>query len=144
LRVDVGERALSHGFVNEPRGVHTGKTMMLPELRLQLAAVSGRATFPACRTTAVEDDVLEKASAANRKRTFDFVRQLYTFYGRVPLFAARRERWAVDAAIRLIRVESTTRSLSPSEAIACARRKWRQAAPTPRPCAGRSRCLCHG
>jgi len=35
----VSEGALAAGFSNKPIGTHTGKTMMLPELRLLLAAL---------------------------------------------------------------------------------------------------------
>jgi len=37
----VPERALAAGFSNEPIGTHTGKTMMLAELRLLLGACVG-------------------------------------------------------------------------------------------------------
>jgi hypothetical protein len=39
MRIDVPEKALRAGFVSEPVGTHTSRTIMLPELRALLAAV---------------------------------------------------------------------------------------------------------
>ena len=91
-------RALEAGFTNEPSGTHTGKTMMLPELRLLLAAVPDTADLTAYQRAVLDDNALAKASTANRKRTFGFLRQLYAFQADVPLFRALRELWAADPA----------------------------------------------
>jgi hypothetical protein len=87
---------LAAGFKNEPSGTHTSKTMMLPELRSLLAAVPGAATFDEYRRASIDDNALGKASAANRKRTFHFLRELYALRGDVPVFGALRELWPTD------------------------------------------------
>jgi hypothetical protein len=70
--------------------------MMLPELRSLLASVPGTVAIDEYRRAAIDDNALGKASAANRRRTFDFLRQLYGLRGDVPLFGALRELWPAD------------------------------------------------
>ena len=64
----VPEKALAAGFSNSPIGTHTGKTMMLAELRLLLAAVPGSVEFSAYQRAAVEENALAKSTAANRSQ----------------------------------------------------------------------------
>ena len=73
----VPERALAAGFSNSPIGTHTGKTMMLHELRLLLAAVPGPAEFGDYQRAAVELNALGKSTAANRGNTLMYLKQLY-------------------------------------------------------------------
>src|SRR5438045_724616 len=68
----VSERALAAGFSNEPIGTHTGKTMMLAELRLLLAAAPGEVGFDAYRDAAVDGNALGKSTAANRSNTLKY------------------------------------------------------------------------
>lgn len=94
----VPEGALAAGFSNKPIGTHTGKTMMLPELRLLLAAVPGPVDFAEYKRAAVEENALAKSTAANRANTLMYLKQLYSLRPDVPVFAALRELWAVNAA----------------------------------------------
>jgi hypothetical protein len=96
--VHVPERALAAGFSNKPIGTHTGKTMMLPELRLLLAAVPGPAEFAEYQRAAVEENALGKSTAANRSNTLMYLKQLYGLRRDVPVFAAMRELWAANDA----------------------------------------------
>ena len=66
-------------------GVLSSRSVMLPEL-LHLLGVGPNAGLEEFRRLAVEDDALHKASAANRKKTFNFLRRLYALDPRVPLF----------------------------------------------------------
>lgn len=91
----VPEGALAAGFSNSPIGTHTGKTMMLPELRLLLAAVPGPVTFAEYRRATVEENALVKSTAANRSNTLMYLKQLYGLRPDIPVFAAMRELWAV-------------------------------------------------
>ena len=92
----VPEAALGAGFSNDPIGTHTGKTMMLPELRLLLAAVPGPVDFEAYRTAAVEDNALDKSTASNRSNTLMYLKQLYGLRTELPVFGALRELWPVS------------------------------------------------
>jgi hypothetical protein len=94
----VSERALAAGFSNEPIGTHTGKTMMLAELRLLLAAAPGEVGFDAYRRAAVDGNALEKSTATNRSNTLKYLKQLYGLRPDIPVFAALRELWPAEHA----------------------------------------------
>lgn len=94
----VPDRALAAGFSNEPIGTHTGKTMMLSELRLLLAAAPGEVDFPTYREAAVDGNALAKSTAANRNNTLKYLKQLYGLRPDLPVFSALRELWAIDHA----------------------------------------------
>ena len=81
------------GFSNRPIGTHTGKTMMLGELRLLLAAVPDAAAFADYQRAAVEENALAKATAANRSNTLKYLKQLYGLSREIPVFAVMRELW---------------------------------------------------
>ena len=70
LRIDVPEAALSAGFVNEPVGTHTSRTLMLQELQALLASVGMDATYADYLTEAVESNAVRKATLSTRKKTF--------------------------------------------------------------------------
>lgn len=91
----VPESALAAGFSNNPIGTHSGKTMMLAELRLLLAAVPGPAEFREYQRAAVEENALAKSTAANRSNTLKYLKQLYGLRPSLPVFAAMRELWSV-------------------------------------------------
>ena len=91
----VPDAALAAGFSNEPIGTHTGKTMMLAELRSVLAAAPGVVEFETYRTAAVDDNALAKSTAANRSNTLMYLKQLYGLRTELPVFAAMRELWPV-------------------------------------------------
>lgn len=96
--VYVPERALAAGFSNNPIGTHTGKTMMLPELRLLLAAVPGPVAFAEYQRATVAENALAKSSAANRSNTLMYLKQLYGLRPDIPVFAVMRELWEVNAS----------------------------------------------
>ncbi|MGC8634202.1 MAG: hypothetical protein ACP5VP_06005 [Candidatus Limnocylindrales bacterium] len=94
----VPERALTAGLSNRPIGTHTGKTMMLAELRLLLAAAPGAASFADYQRAAVKENALAKSTAANRANTLMYLKQLYGLRPDIPVFAAMRELWEVRSA----------------------------------------------
>ena len=85
--------ALAAGFSNSPIGTHTGKTMMLAELRRLLEAVPGPVDFDEYQRATVEDNALGKSTAANRSNTLMYLKQLYGLRRDVPVFAALSELW---------------------------------------------------
>lgn len=89
----VREPAVAAGFSNSPIGTHTGKTMMLSELRILLAAVPGRAGFADYQRAATVENALGKSTAANRSNTLKYLKQLYALRSDVPVFSAMRELW---------------------------------------------------
>lgn len=77
-------KRMDFGFSNV--GVLSSRSVMLPELLHLLGVGPENAGLEEFRRLAVEDDALHKASAANRKKTFNFLRRLYALDLRVPLF----------------------------------------------------------
>ncbi len=69
-------------------GVLSSRSVMLPELRALLAVAPQDADVDTFRHLAVDQDALHKASAANRVKTFAFLRGLY---GLRPALAIFRE-----------------------------------------------------
>lgn len=67
-------------------GVLSSRSVMLPELIGLLGVAPSNASLDDFRRLALDDDALHKPSAANRKKTFDFLRRLYALDPRVPLF----------------------------------------------------------
>jgi hypothetical protein len=91
--VVVPKIAVDAGFSNSPIGTHTGKTMMLPELRLLLGAVPKTATLAEYKEASLSENALGKSTAANRSNTIKYLKQLYGLRPDVPVFAAMRELW---------------------------------------------------
>ena len=75
---------LALGFATA--GVLSSRSVMLPELTGLLGVGPPIASLAAFRRLAIEDDALHKASAANRKKTFNFLARLYALDPRVALF----------------------------------------------------------
>lgn len=66
---------------------------MLRELRSLLAAVPGAVPYATYEQAVVDENVLDKATAATRTKTLLHLRHLYALRDDVPLFAALRELW---------------------------------------------------
>jgi hypothetical protein len=93
MRVDVPETALWFGFVNEPVGTHTSRTIMVRELTKVLEEAGPGVAAHALREIAVDHNAVEKPSAAGRTKTFRHLRELYGMDPRVELFQALRIAW---------------------------------------------------
>ena len=91
MRIDVPSQALLAGFLNEPVGTHTSRTIMLPELTLLFEATDPRAAYGDYQQAAVPLNVLGKSSDSTRQKTFRHLRELYALKPSVAVFAAMRE-----------------------------------------------------
>lgn len=67
-------------------GVLSSRSVMVPELTALLAVAPPNADVEAFRRLAIDDDVMHKASTANRNKTFGFLRGLYGLRPTLPLF----------------------------------------------------------
>jgi hypothetical protein len=72
------------GFIDS--GVISSRSVMLPELSALLAVAPRDADAQTYRRLAVEEDALHKASAANRLKTFNKLKLLYSLNSAVPIF----------------------------------------------------------
>ena len=98
VRIDIPEAALEFGFMNEPAGAHTSRTIMLSELRGLLGAVAPAADYLEYQHAAVEMNAAHKATLSTRQKTFRHLRELYSLSSDILLFRALRDLWTPDAA----------------------------------------------
>ena len=70
--------------------------MMFDDLRLLLAASPTASCLADFRTSVLEDNVLGKASASARQRSFRYLRELYGLDLTIPSFRALRRLWEID------------------------------------------------
>src|SRR5258708_8408477 len=81
------------GFFKEPVSVHSGRTMMLADLRLLLAAYPQTASLSEYQAAIIEENVLLKRTVATRRASFLKLRDLYALINTVVLFRALRDLW---------------------------------------------------
>ena len=96
MRVSVPEEALAAGFVNEPVGTHSSRTMMLTELRGLIASVEPNASYASLQSAAIESNALHKDTQSTRQKTFRHLRELYGLSRGLPVFRALRFLWDGD------------------------------------------------
>jgi len=97
MSIQVSALANEYGFVNEPVGAHSSRTMMLAELRLLLAACPQSASLVEYRSAIIDENVLLKKTVATRKASFRWLRELYALDRKTLLFRALRDLWDEDA-----------------------------------------------
>lgn len=84
------------GLRDGDKGTHTGRTLMLGDLRTLLAATPSEASVPDFRRAVVEENVLGKRAAITREHS---VRKLKALYGLDPALAVYRilrQIWPID------------------------------------------------
>lgn len=82
------------------KGTHSTRTMMLAELTELLRAVPRGSDRTAYESAILEDNVLGKATASNRRLSLQRLTELYGVDSRVPLFVVLRRLWELDPAGR--------------------------------------------
>lgn len=95
---DVPVDALVDGFVNEPVGSHTSRTIMLEDLRHLLSVYPAAANLEVYRRAVVDENVLGKGTRTTRVASLRQLRELYALDPTVLLFRALRDLWESDAA----------------------------------------------
>ena len=96
MTLQVPAQSNEHGFVNEPVGAHSSRTMMLAELRLLLAACQQSASLEEYRSAIIDENVLLKQTVATRKATFRWLQEFYALDRKIFLFRALRDLWDDD------------------------------------------------
>lgn len=87
---------MAFGFMREPMGTHTSRTIMLTEFRGLLANVNQDASYLDYKTAAVDLNAVHKATLSTRQKTFRHLRELYALSADVILFRALRDLWEQD------------------------------------------------
>ena len=96
MRIDAPSLAVDLGFVNDPLGTHTSRTMMLTELRALLESAGPDATYADYQDATIRENACGKATLSTRSKTFRHLRELYALEPGVPLFYALRLLWQSD------------------------------------------------
>jgi len=96
MSIQIPALSNEHGFINEPVGAHSSRTMMLADLRLLLAACPQSSSLEEYRSAIVEENVLLKKTVATRKASFRWMRELYALDRKIHLFRALRDLWDDD------------------------------------------------
>jgi hypothetical protein len=81
-----------------PGGANSSHTILLPALSRVLGSVDRRADADAYERAVVEDNVLGKGTAASRRRTLRYLKELYVLRPDSILFRALRDLWTDDPA----------------------------------------------
>lgn len=92
-QMDKQEALHQYGFIYEPVGTHTRRSIAIDELRKLLASSEPSATYEEIRYLAIDQNLLGKATLASRKETFRVLRELYVLRPEVPLYSALRFFW---------------------------------------------------
>jgi len=96
MSIQIPSLSNQYGFVNDPGGAHSSRTMMLADLRLLLAACPQSANLEEYRSAIVDENVLLKKTVATRKASFKWMREIYGIDRKIILFRALRDLWDED------------------------------------------------
>ncbi len=96
MSIQIPALSNEYGFINEPVGAHSSRTMMLAELRLLLAARPQSASLEEYRSAIIDENVLLKKTVATRKASFRWMRELYALDRKILIFRALRDLWNED------------------------------------------------
>src|SRR6266536_3990901 len=100
MSIQIPALANEYGFINEPVGAHSSRTMMLAELRLLLAECPQSSSLEKYRSAIIDENVLLKKTVATRKVSFRWMRELYALDRKILLFRALRDLWDEDTQAR--------------------------------------------
>ena len=84
------------GFVDEPVGAHSSRTMMLTELRLLLSACQPSAILEEYRSAIIDENTLLKKTVSTRKASFRWLQELYALNRKILIFRSLRDLWDED------------------------------------------------
>jgi len=89
----IPKTAISYGFIIDGLGAHSGRTIMLKELRLLLTACPPITSMKGFRSAILSENVLLKHTESTRKESFRRLRELYGLNPDLLLFRALRTLW---------------------------------------------------
>src|SRR5207245_3031372 len=99
MTLQVPAQSNEHGFVNEPIGAHSSRTMMLAELRLLLAACSQSAGLEEYKSAIIDENVLLKKTVTTRKVSFRWLQELYALNRKILIYRSLRDLWYDDVHV---------------------------------------------
>jgi hypothetical protein len=96
----LGELKTAFGFKDGIGGAHTARTMMLAELSILLEAAPRAAKREDFKHLIVEENILGKRTASNRRLTATHLTDLYALDPAAAIFRLLRFFWCADASSR--------------------------------------------
>lgn len=88
------------GFDDLPRGVHTGRTMMLAELETVMESLAAPRSRANVRRAIVEENLCGKPTYSSRVETASRILRLYSFDQNAKLYAAFESLWELSRQSR--------------------------------------------
>ena len=97
MPIIIPQQAVQYGFVIDGLGPHSSRTMMLAELRLLLEGRPPETEQAAYRAAVLDENVLLKKTETTRRKSFRYLRELYSLDPGTLLFRALRDLWTHQA-----------------------------------------------
>ncbi len=85
------------GFIDDPVGTHTYRSIALKELRQLFAVAAPAITYEGIRHLALDENMLGKATLESRKRTLRVLREFYGLRLGIPVYSGLRFFWDHEA-----------------------------------------------
>jgi len=93
MPIIIPQQAIQYGFVIDGLGPHSSRTMMLAELRLLLENRPPETTQETYRVAVLDENALLKKTETTRRKSFRYLRELYSLDPETLLFRALRDLW---------------------------------------------------
>lgn len=97
MGVNVPAEALQFGFVNQPPGTHTSRTLMLTELTGLVELAGPGADYQCFQRAAIDMNAVRKLTFSTRQKTFRHLRELYGLTPGIVVFRALMDLWKCES-----------------------------------------------
>jgi len=93
MPIIIPQQAVQYGFIINGLGPHSSRTMMLTELRLLLENRPPQTSQTEYRAAVLDENALLKKTETTRRKSFRYLRELYSLDPGTLLFRALRDLW---------------------------------------------------
>lgn len=93
-----GSMPVQFGFRTAKRSAHQGRSIMSQELCVLVEALGRDTDLSGYKAAILDDNILEKQTASNRKITYEFLLYIYGMDRALPLYRALLQLWPKDKA----------------------------------------------
>lgn len=97
MGVNVPAEALPFGFVNQPPGTHTSRTLMLSELTGLVEMAGAGADYKCFQGAAIDMNAVRKLTLSTRQKTFRHLRELYGLSPSIVVCRALMDLWTCNS-----------------------------------------------
>lgn len=96
--LEIPEQTQDLGFVIDGLGAHSGRTIMLKDLKLLFSSCSANSQLDDYKYAIINDNILLKKSGSSRKEAFIRLKRLYGLETNLLLFRVFRHLWDKDTS----------------------------------------------